>query len=477
MSHAEFVNNLYAVIMAGGKGTRFWPLSRETFPKQFLKIVGDRTLIQDTMHRLDGLVPPAHMLIVTTGAQRNIVQWQAGEVLGHVNCVVEPMGKNTAPAIALASYKLHKLNPNAMLVVLPSDHFIADTAGFVATIRSALSLAAKGRIVTFGVQPDKPETGYGYIKAGGIIESGPGYLVERFVEKPNLERALSYLKEGGYYWNSGMFLFRAADMIEELRTHMPALAAAFDRIAHELGTAREEQALAEIYPTLPEDSIDYGVMEKSKRMVVVPARFPWSDIGSWSALDDVLDKDADGNVRVGNVVEIDSKDNIFFAGNKLVAAIGIRDMVVVDTADATLIMPKSDVQRVKDLVAKLKEQGKDEYLAPSIEERPWGWFSVLEQSPTHKIKHIYLKPKARLSLQAHNHRSEHWVVVSGTALVQRGEDIFHVHPNESTFIPATTKHRLENPGIIPLRIVEVQSGEYLGEDDIQRFDDQYGRTS
>jgi len=468
--------NFYAVIMAGGKGTRFWPMSRETFPKQFLKLIGERTLIQETIHRLDGFVKADNILIVTTGPQRDIVQWQAAEVCGQVNCVVEPEGRNTAPAIALAAFKLHKRNKDAVVLVLPSDHYIMESDRFRETLLGALPIARKGRLVTFGIKPSKPETGYGYIKTGKKLSSN-AFDVERFVEKPNLRTARGYLKEGSYYWNSGMFLFRAGDMIEEMRTHMPEMHKAFSAVSRHLNTPKEDAVLAEVYPTLKEESIDYGIMEKSSRVSMVAADFPWSDIGSWSALEDVMDKDSEGNVTIGNVVALDSRENIFFTGNKLVAAIGLEGMVVVDTADATMIVPKDRVQQVKDLVGKLKQEGKNEYLAPSVEDRPWGWFSVLEHGAAHKIKHIYLKPKARLSLQSHNHRSEHWIVVSGTAKVQKGEETFLVKQNESTFIPATFKHRLENPGMIPLRIIEVQSGEYLGEDDIQRYDDVYGRKT
>jgi mannose-1-phosphate guanylyltransferase/mannose-6-phosphate isomerase len=472
----ELDRNLYAVIMAGGKGTRFWPVSRESFPKQFLKLVGERTLLQDTIHRLDGEVDPENIIIVTTRGQKDIVEWQVKEVASGVDTIVEPEGKNTAPAIALVAFKLHRRNPDAVMLVMPSDHFIEDAILLRSTLRKAVPFTERGRIITFGIRPTRPETGYGYIKAGEAIE-GDMHEVARFVEKPDRETAERYLKEGGYFWNSGMFLFRAGDMVEELRTHMPDLYEAFARAADSLDSPEEEEAVARAYGEVADESIDYGVMEKSTNVAMQVAEFPWSDIGSWSALEEVLERDARGNVRIGNIVDLDCEGSIFFAGDKLVAAIGLRDLVVVDTTDATLIVPKSRVQQVKELVGRLKEEGKEEYLAPSLEERPWGYFSVLEQGEHHKIKHIYLKPGARLSLQMHNHRSEHWIVVAGTAKVQRDEEVFFVHQNESTFIPSTVKHRLENPGIIPLRIVEIQSGEYLGEDDITRFDDIYGRNT
>jgi mannose-1-phosphate guanylyltransferase/mannose-6-phosphate isomerase len=469
-------SKLFAVIMAGGKGTRFWPLSRETFPKQFLKLLSERTLIQDTIHRMGELVSGDNIVIVTTESQKGIVDWQARELLGNVNSVVEPQGRNTAPAIALVAFKLFKQSKDALMLVLPSDHFIGDTSLFTATMQRAIPVAEEGKLVTFGVIPTKPETGYGYIKAGRNISKGV-FRVAKFVEKPDAGTAKSYLDKGGFYWNSGMFLFKAQDLIDEIRTHMPELYAAFSRISRHLNTDKEEKALEEVYAGIEEQSIDYGVMEKSKNVAMVAADFPWSDIGSWDKLDEIIDRDRDGNVTVGNMVGMDCRNSIFFTGNRLVAAIGLKNMVVVDTSDATLIVPKNKVQEVKSLVAKLKEEGKEECLVPSIEERPWGSFSILEQGPHHKIKHIYIKPKGRLSLQMHNHRSEHWIVVSGTAKVTRGDEVFYVHQNESTFIPSTFKHRLENPGMIPLRLIEIQSGEYLGEDDIIRFDDVYGRST
>jgi mannose-1-phosphate guanylyltransferase/mannose-6-phosphate isomerase len=469
--------NLHAVIMAGGKGTRFWPLSRDAFPKQFLKLVGEKTLIQETIHRLENELPAERILVVTTRGQRDIVTWQAREVRGDVQCVVEPEGKNTAPAIALAAFKLLKKNKDALMLVLPADHHIGDPRLFLSTLKKAVPVARKGRLLTFGIKPTRPETGYGYIKAGKGSPDG-AYRVERFVEKPDHKTAREYLKDGSYYWNSGMFLFRALDMVQEIERHMPALHRAFAGIQKSLNTKKEEEELAALYPALESQSIDYGVMEKSRKVSMVPAEFPWSDIGSWSALDEVLPVDGSRNVRIGNVVGLGCEDSIMVSSaEKLVAAIGLRDMVVVSTADATLIVPKDRVQEVKDMVSLLKEEGKEKFLMPSIEERPWGWFAILDEGPSFKIKHIYLKPKKKLSLQMHNHRSEHWIVVSGTARVQRGDEVFHVQQNESTFIPATVRHRLENPGIIPLRIVEIQSGEYMGEDDIIRFDDLYGRET
>ena len=466
--------NLFAVIMAGGKGTRFWPLSRETFPKQFLRIVGDRTLLQSTIHRLEGEIPPENFMIITTGQHSDIVQWQTKDSLASACAVIEPEGKNTAPAIALAAFKIRKRKRDGLMLVLPSDHFIKDAESFKKTIRQAVPVAREGKLVTFGIVPVRPETGYGYINAGRSLKKGV-YQVKRFVEKPDLKKAAEFVKDGSYFWNSGIFLFRARDIINEFKKYMPELHAAFSKAEKALNTMEEREALKRVYAALKSESIDYGIMENSKRVAVVKADFGWSDIGSWNALDQVLEKDESNNVVLGNVVKMDTKGSIIVSSGRLIAAIGMRDTVIVDTSDATLICPKDRVQEVKTLVEILKKEGKEEYLLPKIEERPWGHFFVLEKGPTYQIKHICLKPKARLSLQMHNHRSEHWIVVSGLAKVQKGDEAFNVHKNESTFIPATVKHRLENPGLIPLKIIEIQSGEHLGEDDIIRFDDVYGR--
>jgi mannose-1-phosphate guanylyltransferase/mannose-6-phosphate isomerase len=326
------------------------------------------------------------------------------------------------------------------------------------------------------VKPTRPETGYGYIKAGASKGDGV-YGVSRFVEKPDRATAERYLSEGGYYWNSGMFVFRAAVMLDELRTHMPSTYEAFARVESALNTGEEAAAVKEAYAGVEEQSIDYGVMERSGRVSMVAAEFPWSDIGSFNALDEVHERNGDGNVIEGNVVGIDCRNSIFISGERLLAAIGLEDTVVVDTADATLIAPKDRVQQVKDLVNMLKAGDKEEYLSPMIEERPWGHFAVLGHGPAYKIKRIGIKPGGRLSLQMHDHRSEHWIVVAGTARVTRGDEVFDVGTNESTFIPAREKHRLENPGSGDLVIIEIQSGEYLGEDDIIRFDDVYGRNT
>jgi len=467
--------DLYAVVMAGGKGTRFWPLSRETFPKQFLRLLGGKTLLQETIHRLQGLLPKDHFLVITTEAQRDLVHWQSQEAEVQSHIVVEPQGKNTAAAVALAAFKLAKKHNDALMLVLPSDHYIGDAQAFKKTILRALPAARKGYLVTFGILPSRAETGYGYLKASSRALQNGIYKVQRFVEKPPRRQAEAFLKDGSYYWNSGIFLFSVRSILREFRRHMPELYKGFAKVKKALGTEEEPRALQSLYRELPEQSIDYGVMERSSRVAMVRAEFPWSDIGSWGALQEVLQGDPSGNILLGNVLQLDSHGSVLFSSGRLVAALGLRDMVVVDSPDAVLVCPKDRVQEVKALVERLKEEGKEEYLTPRVEERPWGHFVVLERGPNYQIKLICLKPKARLSLQMHAHRSEHWIVVSGVARVQRGEEVFYVHRDQSTYIPPTVKHRLENPGLIPLKIIEIQSGEHLVEEDITRFDDIYGR--
>ncbi|MDA8173156.1 MAG: mannose-1-phosphate guanylyltransferase/mannose-6-phosphate isomerase [Nitrospiraceae bacterium] len=468
--------NLYAVIMAGGKGTRFWPLSRENFPKQFLRITGEKSLLQHTVERLGGLVQPRHFMIITAGKQNELVRWQTDGVLPPAAILSEPEGKNTAPAIALAAFRIHKKDKDAIMLVMPSDHHIKNPDGFADAVRKAAPSAAEGWLVTFGVVPTRPETGYGYIQAGKKMPGG-AFKVESFIEKPDRKTADALIKKGSVYWNSGIFMFSAKAILSELKAHMPALYSAFAKIEKYLGTAKEAGALETLYKTLEPESIDYGVMEQSRKVVVQAVDFGWSDIGSWNALEEILEKDENGNVISGNALAVGSKGSILMSSGRLIASLGLEDMVVIDTADAILVCPKERAQDVRKVVDLLKSAGREEYILPRTEERPWGHFSVLEKGPSYQIKHICLKPKARLSLQAHNHRSEHWIVVSGTAKVQRGEEVFYVHRNESTYIAPTVKHRLENPGLIPLKIIEIQSGEHLGEEDIVRFDDIYGRNT
>ena len=467
-----------ALIMAGGQGTRFWPLSRELYPKQLLKLGGGHTLLQETVLRLDPLVKPKDIFVVTSNKLLVDIKSQLGELgKGALpdNIILEPEPKNTAPAIGLAAVYLAKSDPEAVMAVLPSDHLIKDRAKFHSTLKKAGAFAKKGHLVVFGIGPDKPETGYGYIKLGKGVGSG-AHMVERFVEKPDAKTAEAYVASGEYLWNSGMFVWKASAILGEIKRHMPELYKSLKKISAALGKKDEGKRLADEFAQIKPESIDYGVMEKSDNVVVVKASFDWSDLGSWSAIEDVIPPDKDGNVVVGRVVDLDCKGTTFYAEGRLVAAVGLTDMVVVDTADATLICRKDMTQKVKDVVGVLKQKGYDEYITHKTVKRPWGSYTVLQSGPGYKIKRIEVNPGAKLSHQMHHHRSEHWVVVAGTARVTNGDEVINVHVNESTFIPMSTGHRLENPGKVPLQIIEVQNGEYLEEDDIVRFGDDYGRS-
>jgi mannose-1-phosphate guanylyltransferase/mannose-6-phosphate isomerase-like protein (cupin superfamily) len=454
---------LYPVIMAGGSGTRFWPLSRQLFPKQLLKIIGDETLIQQTMRRVVKGAPPERVLISTNPAQAESIRVQLSEWKDALkdNFVLEPEGRNTAPAIALVALELVRRDPEAIMLVVPADHIVKGQKDFDAAVSVAASLALEGLLVTFGIKPIRAETGYGYIKPNTktvLARQGKlkGYRVGRFVEKPNAVKAAQYLKAGDYYWNSGMFVWRAATILEEIRRHQPAL---------------------EEYRLLPSISIDSGVMERSNKAAVVPVSFRWSDVGSWGSLDEVATKDRAGNIVGGRVVDIDSQRSVVYGDRRVVATIGLLDMVVVDTPDATLVCPKSRAQDVKKIVDILKQQGAPEHLEHLTVHRPWGSYTVLEEGPGYKVKRVTVHAGGRLSLQLHHKRSEHWVVIAGTARVTRGEEVFELHVGQSTAIPVETRHRLENFGQDTLHIIEVQNGPYLGEDDIVRFKDDYGRTA
>ena len=466
-----------ALIMAGGQGTRFWPLSRELYPKQLLKLGGGRTLLQETVLRLDPLVKPKDAFIITNKKLLVDIKSQLHEVgVDGIdgNILLEPEPKNTAPAVGLGALYLKKADDDCVMAVLPSDHVIRDRAKFHAALKKADKLARDGWLVVFGIKPDRPETGYGYIKQAGPLGGG-SFQVERFVEKPDRATAERYLKSGAYLWNSGMFVWKADAILEEIKLQMPPLYKGLKRIWGALGTADEQKRLAEEFARLKGVSIDYGVMERAAKVAVLPADFGWSDLGSWDAVGEVIPPDSDGNVSVGKVVSLDCKDTTIYAEDRLVAAIGLEGAVVVDTPDATLVCRKDMAQKVKDVVGVLKEKGYNEHIIHRTVQRPWGSYTVLQAGPMYKIKRIEVKPGAKLSHQMHHHRSEHWIVVSGTALVTNGEKVHNVHVNESTFIPMSTGHRLENPGKVPLQIIEVQNGEYLEEDDIVRFDDEYGR--
>jgi len=476
-------NHLYPVIMAGGSGTRFWPLSRQLFPKQLLRIMGDETLIQQTMRRVVSASAPNRVMISTNAAQAESIRVQLSEWKDALtnNFVLEPEGRNTAPAIALVALELVRRDPDAIMVVVPADHIVKGQRDYDAAVSLASSLAGEGLLVTFGIRPIRPETGYGYIKPDRkkvLAKQGKlkGHPVARFVEKPNEAKAVQYLKAGDYYWNSGMFVWRAATILDEIRCHQSALFRGIEKIRRLIEQNASRSAIDEAYRTLPSVSIDTGVMEKSTKAAIVPVAFQWSDVGSWGSLDEVASKDKSGNVVVGRVVDIDCQRSIFYGDRRVVAMIGLTDMVVVDTPDATLVCPKSRAQDVKKVVELLRHQGAPEHLEHVTVQRPWGSYTVLEEGPGYKVKRVTVKPGGRLSLQMHHKRSEHWVVIAGTARVTRGDEVFDLQVGQSTGIPVETPHRLENPGGETLHIIEVQDGPYLGEDDIVRFQDDYGRT-
>jgi len=469
--------NLYTVIIAGGSGTRFWPLSRQDTPKQLLSIGGKETLIQATVSRMGSIIPFDRTHIVTNSSQVESINLQLLAMTGEswdTHFVVEPEAKNTAPAIGLAAIHLRHLNPEAIMVVLPSDHIIKDNKKFRSSVLLAARASLDGYLVTIGIKPDKPETGYGYIKCGRKIKDGV-YNVEEFKEKPDKNRALKYLKEGNYYWNSGIFIWRADTILKAIKKHMPKLYDGLARIEKAIETKKVEDVTKAVFSNIKSESIDYGVLEKADKVAIVPAGMGWCDVGSWHAIDYVLPADADNNVKQGNLISIDNKNSVLYCGKRLVAAVGLENMIVVDTPDATLICPRDRAQEVKKIVDILKKRGAKECVTHMTVFRPWGSYTLLETGDRFKIKKIEVNPGAKLSHQLHYHRSEHWVVVAGTARVTNGDRVYDVHPNESTYIPMSTKHRLENLGRIPLQIIEVQNGDYLEEDDIVRFDDVYQR--
>lgn len=463
------------VIMAGGAGSRLWPLSRDLMPKQFLKLDGDTTMLQSTVQRLLGLdtLPP---LVICNEEHRFIAAEQLRQInqLDH-NIILEPAGRNTAPAIALAAMTAVKKGHDPLLLVLAADHIIADNQVFCKVVTQAAEFAEAGNLVTFGIVATGPETGYGYIKRG--IDKSGAYSVQQFVEKPDLATAQGYVNSGEYYWNSGMFIFKASVYLAELKQHCPEIFAAC------------EQAMAEVDPDLdfirvnkdaflacPDDSIDYAVMEKTTKAVVVPLNAGWSDVGSWSSLWGVTVKDENNNVHKGDVLSVASKNNYVFAETGLVATVGLENIVVVQTKDAVLVAAKDKVQDVKAIVQQLKAAGRTEHKIHREVYRPWGKYDSIDNGERYQVKRITVKPGEKLSIQMHHHRAEHWIVVSGTANVTiDGKDTL-LSENQSIYIPLGAVHALENPGKIPLELIEVQSGSYLGEDDIVRFSDRYGRA-
>ncbi len=467
------MTQLQPVLLSGGSGTRLWPLSREAYPKQFLALAGEHTMLQDTWLRV---APLASLAPVVVANEEH--RFLAGEQLRQVGVdgaaiVLEPVGRNTAPAIAAAALQATADGSDPLLLVLPSDHVVRDAAAFQAAVREAMPSAEAGALVTFGIVPEAPETGFGYIQAG----AGEGVRqVLRFVEKPDAATAQQYLDAGGYYWNSGMFLFRASRYLEELGRFRPdmldAVRKAFDGAARDGDFVRLDR---DAFAASPSDSIDYAVMEKTDRAMVLPVDIGWNDVGSWSALWAVSEQDADGNAHNGDVVTIDSRGSYVWS-RRMVALVGVDDLVVVETDDAVLVASKDRVQQVKDVVAKLKADDRSHAVLHREVHRPWGSYDSIDQDEGFQVKRIKVKPGGRLSLQSHKCRAEHWIVVRGTARVTRDNDVFELHANQSTYIPLGAKHRLENPGAEVLELIEVQSGDYLGEDDIVRYEDVYGRS-
>ncbi len=469
------MSTLIPVILSGGAGTRLWPLSRELYPKQLLALVGKRTMLQDTAARLAGIAAAAAPIIVCNEAHRFAVAEQLRAIGIQPSAILlEPAGRNTAPAVALAALKALQIDPEATLVIAPADHVILDAGKFQTAAAVAEGLAQSGKLVTFGIVAHAPETGYGYIRRGA--GEGPSYPVAEFIEKPPLDVAQQFVASGDYFWNSGMFVFKANRYLAELGAFAPdvlqASQAAFQAASTDLDFVRIDKAAFEACRSI---SIDYAVMERTRDAVVLPLDAGWSDVGSWASLFDALPADAEGNVLQGDVLVHDTYDCYVHSTSRLVAAVGMDDHIIVETKDAILVAPKERVQDVKELVAKLKKSGRSESALHREVFRPWGSYDSLDNGERFQVKRLSVKPGGVLSLQMHHHRAEHWIVVQGTARITCAEKTFLLAENESTYIPIGAAHRIENPGKVALHIVEVQSGSYLGEDDIVRFEDDYGR--
>jgi len=457
-----------ALVLAGGSGTRLWPLSRKNYPKQFLKLDGEKSLLRQTVERLLGVFSEDDIVVITNNEYKFYVKSDLGEI-NHI--ILEPEGRNTAPAIALGlKYCKEKLGckEEEVLFVFPSDHVIRPVDRFIEYVRLAEEVAKKGRLVTFGIKPEHPEVGYGYIKKGEWLDEAVGKAckVEQFKEKPDIKIAMEYIREGDHYWNSGMFAFSIRTIADEFEKYTPPihvmLEMSFDEMANQ-------------FNRMPEISIDYAIMEKSDRVAMLPLDLYWNDLGSWDSLHDLLSRDEDGNSAIGDVMTIDTKNCLIFGNKRLISTIGLKDCLIVETDDAVLIAKKGEAWKVREIVNRLKESKRKEASEHVTTYRPWGNYTVLEQGTRYKIKRVVVNSGEKLSLQMHSHRSEHWVVVRGTAKVSIGDKEIFVHENESAYVPKSTLHRLENSGRIPLEIIEVQNGEYLEEDDIERFRDDYGR--
>jgi mannose-1-phosphate guanylyltransferase len=480
------------VIMAGGSGSRLWPLSRQQFPKQFLTLYGKNSMLQATVLRLSGLDHQPPMVICNEEHRFSVAEQFRANSIANSGIILEPIGRNTAPAIALAAFKALKADNDPLLLVLAADHVITDEVAFCLSVTQACTHANSGKLVTFGIVPTAPETGYGYIKRSELVRTevlneaqqvGISFAVSEFVEKPNAKTAERYVSCGDYYWNSGIFLFKASRYLEELKIHRPDIYQACEKAMADFQSDADFVRInIAAFKACPAESIDYAVMEPlsavegSTDVVVVPIDCGWSDVGSWSSLWEIENKDARGNVCRGDVINIDTTNSYINAQEKLVAVFGLDDVVVVETKDAILVSKKSDVQKVKNIVKQLKADDRSEFQAHREVYRPWGKYDAVDKGERFQVKRITVKPGAKLSVQMHHYRAEHWVVVSGTAKVTNGEKTILLTENQSTYIPVGVVHALENPGKVDLELIEVQSGSYLGEDDIVRFEDKYGRS-
>ena len=467
------------VILAGGSGTRLWPLSRQHYPKQLLKLFGDKTMLQQTLVRLSGIPNLGNPIVVCNVEHRFMVAEQLHE-MGIMDAIIilEPLARNTAPALALAALQASAQDANSTLLVLSADHMIRDVDIFQQAVAVAIEAAEEGQLVTFGVQPTHPETGYGYIKTQAASTTLRGrFTVEQFVEKPDLATAESYLSAGCYYWNSGMFVFKTDVFLRELKNVSPDVIAVAEqsraRAIKDLDFIRVDK---ECFSEAPNISIDYALMEKSKNVVCVPLDAGWSDVGDWKSYWDVSLKDTSGNSFIGDSIDVGSTNTLVFSQDKLVATLGVDNLMIINTPDAVLVADKSQAQHVKAIISQIEEQKRSEHLQHREIYRPWGCYDAIDSGDRYQVNRIRVKPGGSLSMQLHHHRAEHWIVVKGTALVQKGDETLLLSENESTYIPIGTRHRLSNPGKIPLEIVEVQSGPYLEEDDVVRYEDSYGRS-
>lgn len=467
------------VILAGGSGTRLWPMSRQHYPKQLLKLFGDKTMLQQTILRLNGVANLAPPIVVCNEEHRFMVAEQLHEIgQGRGSIILEPVARNTAPALALAALHAKSLAENPILLVLSADHMIKDVNAFHIALDDAITAAQSGHLATFGVNPTRPETGYGYIKTK--IDSGAAsifYPVAQFVEKPDLLTAEKYLAEGCYYWNSGMFVFQTNIFLSELAQQSSDVVHAAEqaklKAVQDLDFIRVDR---ESFSQAPNISIDYALMEKSNNVVCVPFNAGWSDVGDWKSFWDLSEKDDSGNSLIGDSIDIGSTNTLVFSQDKLVATLGVNNLMIINTPDAVLVADQSQAQQVKSIITRIEKQKRSEHLQHREIYRPWGCYDAVDTGDRYQVNRIRVKPGGRLSLQIHHHRAEHWIVVKGTALVQKGEETILLSENESTYIPVGTKHRLSNPGKIPLEIIEVQSGPYLKEDDVIRYEDSYGRS-